>query len=65
MTKSLFGGTVGVTPPPVTACCFYSCRHDDIPIHLTDSASQFRMDVDCDDAPFELTELDHLTLASD
>ena len=23
-TKSLFGGTVGVTPPPVTACCFYS-----------------------------------------
>ena len=38
--------------------------HDDIPIHLTDSASQFRMDVDCDDAPFELTELDHLALAS-
>ena len=23
-TKSLFGGTVGVTPPSVTACCFYS-----------------------------------------
>ena len=23
-TKSLSGGTVGVTPPPVTACCFYS-----------------------------------------
>ena len=39
-----------------------SRRHDDIPIHLTDSASQFRIDVDCDDAPFELTELDHLTL---
>ena len=23
------------------------------------------MDVDCDDAPFELTELDHLTLTGD
>ena len=23
------------------------------------------MDVDCDDAPFELTEFDHLTLAGD
>ena len=23
------------------------------------------MDVDCDDAPFELTELDHLALAKD
>ena len=23
------------------------------------------MDVDCDDAPFELTELDHLALTSD
>ena len=41
-----------------------SRRHDDIPIHPTDSASQFRMDVDCDDAPFELTELDHLALAT-
>ena len=57
----------------VGVCTLYSSvtpaatsrRHDDIPIHLTDSASQFRMDVDCDDAPFELTELDHLTLAGD
>ena len=55
---------MGVTPPPVTACCFYSCRHDDIPIHLTNSASQFRMDVDIDDTPFELTELDHLALTA-
>ena len=40
-------------------------QHDNTPIHLTDSASQSRMDVDCDDAPFELTELDHLALTSD
>ena len=40
-------------------------RHDDTPIHLTNSASQSRMDVDYDDAPFELTELDNLALTGD
>ena len=38
--------------------------HDDASIHLTDSASQSRMDVDDDDAPFELTEQDDLALAN-
>ena len=59
----------GVPPDASATPAATSRRHDDIPIHLTDSASQFRMDVDCDDAPddapFELTELDHLTLADD
>ena len=49
---------MGVTPPPVTACCFYSL------LQPTDSASQSRMDVDVDEAPFELTELD-LAAATD
>ena len=55
----------GVPPDASATPAATSRRHDDIPIHLTDSASQFRMDVDCDDAPFELNELDRLALSSD
>ena len=32
---SLFGGTVGVTPPPVTACCFYSFQKKRVKGHKT------------------------------
>ena len=45
----------GAPPEASVTPAATSRRHDDIPIHLTDSASQFRMDIDCDDAPFELT----------
>ena len=53
------------TPPEAPATPDVTCcQRDDPPIQPTDSASQSRMDVDVDEAPFELTELD-LAAATD
>ena len=57
---------IDALPEASTTPAVDSRRHDDIPIHITNSASQSRMAaVDNDDAPpFELTELDRLALSS-